>query len=156
MGTPAVGDWDGDGTVEVAQVRREGVLTVWRTPSRTPAQWASWNCDDANTGACVEPAAVNPPEGPTTTSPTSVAPVTTAAPVGPPTSAAPAVDRRGDVAVDLAGGRPAGADTLAADSGRRGLLPVTGSRLGDGLVLAVALLGVGLIVETARRRRVNA
>jgi hypothetical protein len=53
VGTPGFGDWDGDGHLEVAIVRRDGVLMVWRTP--TPAartrQWPRFGHDLANTGA---------------------------------------------------------------------------------------------------------
>jgi hypothetical protein len=52
VGTPAAGDWDGDGRLEVAVVRRDGVLLAWRTP--TPAsklrQWPRFGHDLANTG----------------------------------------------------------------------------------------------------------
>lgn len=58
VGTPAVGDWDGDGSLEVAQPRRDGVLFVWTTAAGTAtdgaAPWSQWGCDAAHTGACVE------------------------------------------------------------------------------------------------------
>ncbi|MGZ6887371.1 MAG: S8 family serine peptidase [Acidimicrobiia bacterium] len=52
VGTPGFGDWDGDDTLEVAVVRRDGVLMVWHTP--TPAtrtrQWPRFGHDLRNTG----------------------------------------------------------------------------------------------------------
>jgi hypothetical protein len=53
VGTPSFGDWDGDGRLEVAVVRRDGVLLAWHTP--TPAhrvnQWPRFGHDLANTGS---------------------------------------------------------------------------------------------------------
>jgi hypothetical protein len=53
VGTPAFGDWDGDGKLELAVVRRDGVLLAWHTP--TPAtrvgQWPRFGHDLANTGS---------------------------------------------------------------------------------------------------------
>jgi hypothetical protein len=53
VGTPGLGDWDGDGRLEVAVVRRDGILMVWHTP--TPAhrvhQWPRFGHDLANTGS---------------------------------------------------------------------------------------------------------
>lgn len=40
VGSPGVGDWDGDGRAELAVVRRDGVLIVWRT--RAPARGIPW------------------------------------------------------------------------------------------------------------------
>ncbi len=54
IGTPGVGDWDGDGHLEVAQQRRDGELLVWHTAGTTPAQWGSYGCDAYNSGACVD------------------------------------------------------------------------------------------------------
>jgi hypothetical protein len=50
--TPAVGDVDGKGTVEVAAATREGYLHMWRTPGRTSADVQAWHWhqDDRNTG----------------------------------------------------------------------------------------------------------
>lgn len=52
VGTPSAGDWDGDGRAEIALVRRDGVLLVWRTP--TPAgrlgDWPRFGADHRNTG----------------------------------------------------------------------------------------------------------
>jgi hypothetical protein len=53
VGTPSFGDWDGDGRLELAVVRRDGVLLAWHTP--TPAhrvgQWPRFGHDLANTGS---------------------------------------------------------------------------------------------------------
>ncbi|MFZ4431787.1 MAG: S8 family serine peptidase [Microthrixaceae bacterium] len=52
VGTPGFGDWDGDGTAEVATVRRDGRLLVWDTP--TPADrigdWIRFGGDTRNSG----------------------------------------------------------------------------------------------------------
>lgn len=50
--TPAVGDIDADGTVEVAVSTREGYLHMWRTPGQASAddQAWHWHQDDRNTG----------------------------------------------------------------------------------------------------------
>ena len=52
IGTPAVGDWDGDGRVEVAQQRRDGQLLVWHTPGTSAPAWGQFACDPHRTGAC--------------------------------------------------------------------------------------------------------
>ena len=52
VGTPGAGDWDGDGRLEIAIVRRDGVLMAWRTPtdaSRT-RQWPRFGHDGRNSG----------------------------------------------------------------------------------------------------------
>ena len=53
VGTPALGDWDGDGRLEVAVVRRDGVLLAWHTPSPVDRadQWPRFGHDLANTGS---------------------------------------------------------------------------------------------------------
>ena len=53
VGTPALGDWDGDGRLEVAVVRRDGVLLAWHTPSPADRadQWPRFGHDLANTGS---------------------------------------------------------------------------------------------------------
>ena len=52
VGTPGMGDWDGDGTAEIAVTRRDGRLLVWRTP--TPAgevgPWARYGGGPTNAG----------------------------------------------------------------------------------------------------------
>ncbi len=49
--TPAVGDLDGNGHVEVVDVTREGYLFVWNTPGKASAIEAwSWNENDWHTG----------------------------------------------------------------------------------------------------------
>ncbi len=53
VGTPSLGDWDGDGRLELAVVRRDGVLIVWHTPTAADRvhQWPRFGRDLANTGA---------------------------------------------------------------------------------------------------------
>jgi hypothetical protein len=53
VGTPSLGDWDGDGKLELAVVRRDGVLIVWHTPSPASRvnQWPRFGHDLANTGS---------------------------------------------------------------------------------------------------------
>ncbi len=67
VGTPAVGDWDGDGSLEVAQPRRDGLLFVWSTADGTATDdavhWSQWGCDSHHSGACVD-TSVEPPEPP--------------------------------------------------------------------------------------------
>lgn len=53
VGTPGLGDLDGDGTAELAVVRRDGVLLVWETAA-SPAsltEWPRFGHDARNTGA---------------------------------------------------------------------------------------------------------
>lgn len=51
VGTPAVGDWDGDGRAEVAVVRRDGLLLVWRTDGDAcAAEWGRFGHDGSNAG----------------------------------------------------------------------------------------------------------
>jgi hypothetical protein len=55
VGTPAVGDWDGDGRSEVAAVRRDGVLLVWRTDGAACAvEWPRFGHDGSNAGRAGE------------------------------------------------------------------------------------------------------
>ena len=51
-GTPAVGDLDGDGLLEVAVGTRSGFLYVWHTRGRTDGviAWESFHHDNRNTG----------------------------------------------------------------------------------------------------------
>ena len=53
VGTPSMGDWDGDGKAEIAVVRRDGVLMVWHTPTSANRlrQWPRFGQNLANTGA---------------------------------------------------------------------------------------------------------
>lgn len=52
VGTPGLGDWDGDGTAEIAHVRRDGVLFVWRTQqdASTLTEWPRFGGNRRNTG----------------------------------------------------------------------------------------------------------
>ena len=51
LGSPAVGDIDGDGYVEVVVTTREGQIFAWRTQGQADQeiQWASLHHDAANT-----------------------------------------------------------------------------------------------------------
>jgi MYXO-CTERM domain-containing protein len=51
--TPAVGDLDGDGALEVAVSTRNGWLYVWRTGGKSDGmiQWESFHHDNRNTGS---------------------------------------------------------------------------------------------------------
>ncbi len=53
VGTPSLGDWDGDGNAELAAVRRDGTLLVWHTPTnaRRLTEWPRFGQNHANTGA---------------------------------------------------------------------------------------------------------
>ena len=53
VGTPSMGDWDGDGQAELAVVRRDGVLMVWHTPTSATRlrQWPRFGQNLANTGS---------------------------------------------------------------------------------------------------------
>jgi hypothetical protein len=53
VGTPSVGDWTGDGRAELAVVRRDGVLMVWRTPTDTAAvgDWTRFGANARNSGS---------------------------------------------------------------------------------------------------------
>ncbi len=52
VGTPGLGDLDGDGALEMAVVRRDGVLLVWDTADRTPGpgEWRRFGGNGRNTG----------------------------------------------------------------------------------------------------------
>ena len=52
VGTPGLGDWDGDGKLELAVVRRDGVLDVWRTNAAATQQgWLRFGGNDRNSGS---------------------------------------------------------------------------------------------------------
>ncbi|MEJ7582593.1 MAG: hypothetical protein WKF43_00625 [Acidimicrobiales bacterium] len=52
MGTPGLGDWDDDGSAELAVVRRDGVLLVWHTAGTAAGltEWPRSGGDGANSG----------------------------------------------------------------------------------------------------------
>lgn len=52
VGTTGSGDWDGDGLAEIAAVRRDGVLMVWRTPTSADAlgDWTRFGANGRNDG----------------------------------------------------------------------------------------------------------
>jgi hypothetical protein len=52
VGTPGFGDWDGDGRAEVAVVRRDGQLLVWRTAADPGllTEWPRSGGDPTNSG----------------------------------------------------------------------------------------------------------
>ena len=147
VGTPAVGDWDGDGALDVVAPRRDGVLLAW---SATPGSardgavaWSQWGCDSYHSGSCVDTAAapVEPPVTTTTTTPVET--TTTTAPIETPSSApATTVDPDGevDVAAAAAGTSPSG-----------GTLPVTGAAIGALVVVALALILGGRLLLIRRR-----
>jgi hypothetical protein len=114
VGTPGVGDWDGDGSLEVALVRRDGVVFVWRAEG-TDVSWRAWGCDQFHSGSCV--AQVEPPPPPETTTTTGPPSTTTAPP-------------------------PSGTEVAAADE-QTGTLPATGRDLLGLLLIAAACLLIG-------------
>ncbi len=52
VGTPGLGDWDGNGKAEIAVVRRDGVLLVWHTKAPAPSltEWPRSGGNARNTG----------------------------------------------------------------------------------------------------------
>lgn len=52
VGTPGLGDWDGDGTAELAVIRRDGQLLVWRTkaPAAGLTEWPRFGGSGTNAG----------------------------------------------------------------------------------------------------------
>jgi hypothetical protein len=60
LGTPGVGDWDGDGTLEVAQQRRDGVLLVWSTEGVEEPAWGGYGCDEYHAGSCSDTSVADP------------------------------------------------------------------------------------------------
>ena len=52
VGTPGLGDWDGDGHAEVAIVRRDGQLLVWHTAGAAASltEWPRSGGDATNSG----------------------------------------------------------------------------------------------------------
>ena len=126
IGTPAVGDWDGDGHLEVAQQRRDGYLLVWRTKGTGAAAWGSYGCDSYNSGGCANTSAavVAPPTTTTTTAATG-------------TTTAPASSE-------------AAAGTTTSTGG--GSLPLTGTDSVVLLLAAAALVTAGTALVGWRRR----
>jgi len=53
VGTPGFGDRDGNGRAEMAVVRRDGVLLVWKTPLPAAGltEWPRYGADGANSGS---------------------------------------------------------------------------------------------------------
>lgn len=53
VGTPGLGDWQGDGGAEIAVIRRDGYLLVWRTAGSAAAltEWPRAGADGTNSGA---------------------------------------------------------------------------------------------------------
>jgi hypothetical protein len=123
VGTPAVGDWDGDGTLEVALPRRDGVVLVWHTAGTGTASWAAWGCDQFHSGSCVT-AAEEPPPPPTPT-PTSEPATTTT--------------------------EPATSD-VAAEETTTGTLPPTGRDVATLVLIALACIATGAALARLRRR----
>lgn len=144
VGTPAVGDWDGNGTLEVATVRRDGVLLVWGVPGAATAgaggagvQWAQWGCDSYHSGTCVDTASAALPVQATTTTTSTTS--TTSSTTTTTISAAP----------------PSGnqAAATAPPSTGHGTLPLTGAELLLLALAALALITAGTALTRARRRR---
>jgi hypothetical protein len=52
VGTPGLGDWDGDGTAELAVARRDGVVLAWHTaaPAASLTEWTRYGGNHHNTG----------------------------------------------------------------------------------------------------------
>ena len=52
VGTPSMGDWDGDGRAELATIRRDGQLLVWSTPTdpRRTGDWVAYGANSHNSG----------------------------------------------------------------------------------------------------------
>ena len=64
LGSPAVGDSDGDGYLEVWVATRDGYLFAWRTAalaSEAIRHWTGFRHDPANTGNCHTPLRTYPP-----------------------------------------------------------------------------------------------
>ena len=52
VGTPSLGDWDGDGRAELAVARRDGVVLLWHTSAATESltEWTRAGGNNRNTG----------------------------------------------------------------------------------------------------------
>ena len=52
VGTPSMGDWDGDGRAELATIRRDGQLLVWSTPTdpKRTGDWVAYGANSHNSG----------------------------------------------------------------------------------------------------------
>jgi hypothetical protein len=52
VGTPSLGDWDGDGHAELAVARRDGVVLLWHTAAATASltEWTRGGGNNRNTG----------------------------------------------------------------------------------------------------------
>jgi hypothetical protein len=160
VGTPAVGDWDGDGTVDVATTRRDGVVLVWGAAgsATTGVAWAQYGCDLYHSGACVDTAVAA--VGPTTTTTTQPATTTTEPPststTSSPTSTTSTTSTTTPATTTSTATGDVGASDVAApgSGGTTGSLPLTGADVLRALALAVVLLAGGAAaVATARARR---
>lgn len=153
VGTPAVGDWDGDGALDVVAPRRDGVLLAWSAAPGSARDgavaWSQWGCDSYHSGSCVDTAAapVEPPVTTTTTTAPTESTTTTAA-------ASPTTTEVGSLITTPPSGPtdPDATETAAPGSSpTRGTLPVTGVAIG-GLVVVGLLLVLGGRLLLARRR----
>ena len=156
VGTPAVGDWYGDGHNVVAQQRRDGVLLVWHTAGSSKADWGSWNCDNYNSGACANTAAA------VTTTTTLPGSTTTA--VGPSTSVPGSSTTSGVSTTHVsstvtrvapaatAPRSSAGGQGSARTPSSTSALPVTGAAIARLLGLAAIIVGAGAVLLGSRRR----
>ena len=146
VGTPGVGDWDGDGSLEVAQPRRDGVLLVWRTGADGEVAWGQWNCDPQHTGSCTGAA---PPPPTTSTTTTAPPPPTTPPPTTPPPTTSPT-----STATPTTGSPSTspGTETASAPTSGSSSLPMTGFALGGLVAVGLGLLAVGAVLSRRAAR----
>ena len=87
VGTPGVGDWDGDCRAELAQIRRDGVLLVWHTRARASSltEWPQYGRTPGLTANFSDLLAVGPDCPPPPSSPPPPPPP--APPASPPPAA---------------------------------------------------------------------
>jgi LPXTG-motif cell wall-anchored protein len=130
-----MGDWDGDGHLEVAVVRRDGTLFVWHTAG-TEASWSAWGCDPGHTGSCTGAIEDVEPPTPSTTSTTATS-TTVATTLPPPTE----------------GGDELASDVDADVDARTGSLPSTGRDIWLLVAIGLAVTALGALLSRARRAR---
>jgi hypothetical protein len=153
VGSPSVGDLDGDGALEIVATTRSGWLYAWRTMGRTTGnvQWPTFRHDNSNTGNWRTPLPFGTRRvmeaGPIVCAPRTSDAGTPDAAVDPDASVSDAsFDGSPMDGAATDGGR------LVASGGCACRISVTRTPSGNASVLAWGSLGLAVLTRSGRRR----